>query len=172
MNRVALIILLFCLGFSACKKTSEGGLAGYKAQAAIDDKIVADYLKANPSLVATKIDTSGVYYIVEQPGTGNDLFTNSTQVTVGYTGRLLPGGQIFAQTNDFHPSFVLSQVIKGWQLGIPQIKRGGQVRLLVPSRYAYGPAAQPQLGVVFGLKDGLPANAVLDFDIQLYDIVN
>jgi len=28
------------------------------------------------------------------------------------------------------------------------------------------------LGVAFGLKDGLPGNAVLDFDINLYDAVN
>jgi FKBP-type peptidyl-prolyl cis-trans isomerase FkpA len=63
-------------------------------------------------------------------------------------------------------------VIRGWQMGIPLVKKGGIVRLLIPSRYAYGPNAQPQLGVTFGLKDGLPANAVLDFDIQLYDITN
>jgi FKBP-type peptidyl-prolyl cis-trans isomerase FkpA len=172
MNRAALIILFLCIGFAACKKTTQGGLAGYKAQAAIDDKVIADYLKANPTLVAKKIDTSGVYAIIIDPGSGNDLFTNSTLVTVGYTGRLLTTGQVFSQTNDFHPSFVLAQVIKGWQLGIPQIKKTGIVRLLIPSRYAYGPAAQPQLGVAFGLKNGLPASAVLDFDIQLFDVTN
>jgi FKBP-type peptidyl-prolyl cis-trans isomerase FkpA len=172
MNRAALIILFLCAGLTACRKSSGGGLAGYKAQAAIDDKIIADYLKADPTLIATKIDTSGVYYIITKQGDGSDLFTNSTQVTVGYTGRLLKTGQIFAATNDFHPSFVLAQVMKGWQLGIPHIKKGGIIRLLVPSRYAYGPAPQPLLGVPFGLKDGLPANAVLDFDIQLYDVTN
>ncbi len=172
MNRVAIVVLALFFCFAACKKTTEGGVAGYKAQALKDDKIIADYLKANPSLVAKKIDTSGVYAIIIDPGTGNDLFTNSTLVTVGYTGNLLTTGQVFSQTNDFHPSFVLAQVIKGWQLGIPQIKKGGTVRLLIPSRYAYGPPPQPQIGVAFGLKEGLPANAVLDFTIQLFDITN
>jgi FKBP-type peptidyl-prolyl cis-trans isomerase FkpA len=175
MNRAALIILFLCAGLTACQKSTESGSGAYKAQAAIDDKVIADYLKANPTIVATKIDTSGVYYVVVTPGTGNDLFTNSTQVTVAYTGRLLTTQQQFTGSggaNGFHPSFVLSQVIRGWQLGIPQIKKGGEVRLLVPSRYAYGPAPQTQLGVLFGLKDGLPANAVLDFDITLYDVVN
>ena len=63
-------------------------------------------------------------------------------------------------------------MIRGWQLGIPQVKKGGIVRLLLPSRYAYGPFAQPQLGKDYGLTNGLPASAVLDFEIQLYDIVN
>ncbi len=173
MNRAALIILLLCVvGLVACTKSSDTGLAAYKAQAAIDDKIIANYLAANPGLNAKKIDTSGVYYIVKQLGTVNGLFTSSTQVTVGDTGRILKTEQIFTETNDFHPSYYMGQMIKGWQLGIPQIKKGGIVRLLIPSRYAYGPNAQPLLGVSFGLTNGLPANAVLDFDIQLYDITN
>ena len=177
MKRAALIILLFCAGLTACKKSSDVGSAAEKAQAAIDDKIIADYLAANPGLNAKRVDagkgdTSGVFYIIKQPGTGNALFTNSTLVTVGDTGRLLKTGQVFTQTNDFHPGYVIGQVIRGWQLGIPLIKKGGIIRLLIPSRYAYGPNPQPQLGVSFGLKDGLPASAVLDFDIQLYDITN
>lgn len=172
MNRIALIILLFYSCLTACNKTSDVGSAAEKAQATIDDKIITDYLKNNPGLNATKIDTTGVYYIIKQPGSGNGLFTTSTLVTVGDTGRLLTTGQVFAQTNEFHPSYVIGQVIKGWQLGIPQIKKGGIVRLLIPSRYAYGPNAQPLLGKSFGLTNGLPASAVLDFDIQLYDITN
>ncbi len=164
MNRAAIIILFLCAGLMACKKSTDEGVAGYKAQAGIDDKIIADTLKNNPSLNAKKIDTSGVYYIVEQPGSGSDLFTNSTSVTVGYTGKVLTTGKMFAKTDDFHPSFILQSVILGWQLGIPKIQKGGKVRLLLPSRYAYGPAPQPQIG--------LPKNAILDFEITLYDIVN
>lgn len=173
MNRAALIILLLVSCLTACIKSPDTNLVAYNARKAIDDKIIADYLKANPGLVAKRaFDTSGVYYIIKQPGTGNALFTNTTLVTVGDTGRILTTGQVFTQTNDFHPSFVIGQVILGWQLGIPQIKNGGIVRLLIPSRYAYGPNPQPQLGSEFGLTGGLPANAVLDFDIQLYNISN
>ncbi|TSJ44536.1 hypothetical protein FO440_10275 [Mucilaginibacter corticis] len=164
MNRAALIILFLCAGLSACKKSTEGGTAGYKAQARVDDAIIAKYLSENPTLEAKKVDTSGVYYIVEQPGTGSDLFTNSTSVTVGYTGSILSNGKVFAQTQSFHPSYILQSVILGWKLGIPKIQKGGTIRLLLPSRYAYGPAPQPQIG--------LPANAILDFTITLYDIVN
>jgi FKBP-type peptidyl-prolyl cis-trans isomerase FkpA len=172
MNRVALIICCLAYCLAGCGKSNDSGRAAYLAQAAIDDKIVADYLVANPNLQATKIDTSGVYYITVAPGTGNDLFTRSTRVVIGYTGRLLTTGQVFARTNEFHPEVSLQTIILGWQLGIPQGKRGGVIRLLMPSRYAYGPAPQPQLGVAFDFKEGLPANAVLDFEIQLYDIKN
>jgi len=173
--------LLFCSFLAGCTKSSDPGLAAAKAQALIDDKIISNYLAQNPGLKALPVDSSGVntgiYYIIKQQGTGNDLFTNSTQVTVADTGRLLYDGktytdQLFTETNDFHPSYILSQVIRGWQLGIPQCKKGGIIRLLIPSRYAYGPNVQPNLGVAFGLTGGLPANAVLDFDIQLYDITN
>lgn len=172
MNRAALIILFLSCVLTACTKSNESGIAAYDARKVIDDKIIADYLKANPTLAAKKIDTSGVYYITVVPGSGNDLFTNSTSVTVGYEGRLLSTGEVFTKTNEFHPSFPLQTVIKGWQLGIPKGKRGGTIRLLVPSRYAYGPAAQPLLGTAFGLKNGVPANAILDFDIQIFDIIN
>jgi FKBP-type peptidyl-prolyl cis-trans isomerase FkpA len=171
MDRIALILLLFVCCLTGCGKTDTGSVAE-KAQAVIDDKIIADYLKNNPGLNATRIDTTGVYYIVKQPGSGNALFTNSTLVTVGDTGRILTTGKIFAETNDFHPSYPLGSVIKGWQLGIPQIKKGGIVRLLIPSRYAFGPNAQPLLGNSLELPNGLPASSVLDFDIQLYDITN
>jgi len=164
--------MLCCSFLAACTKTSDTGLAAEKAQAVIDDKIISTYLAQNPGLKAIRIDTTGVYYIIKQQGSGNDLFTNSTQVTVADTGRLLTTGQIFTETNMFHPSYILSQVIMGWQLGIPECKTGGIVRLLIPSRYAFGPNAQPQLGVSFGLANGLPANAVLDFDIVLYNVTN
>ncbi len=171
MNRVAIIIVVLFFCFTACKKSDLGSTAE-KAQAAIDDKIISDYLAANPGLAAKKIDTTGVYYIVKDPGGVNTIFTSSTRITVGYTGRILTTGQKFAESGDFNPTFALGEVIRGWKLGIPQIKKGGSVRLLLPSRYAYGPYPQPQLGVAFGLKDGLPGSAVLDFDINLYDAVN
>jgi FKBP-type peptidyl-prolyl cis-trans isomerase FkpA len=162
MNRILLVLLVFSACLSACNKTPDV-VAQVKAQAIIDDKIVTDYLNSK-SLPINQIDTTGVCYIIDTLGVGKDLFTNSTLVTVGYTGKLLTTGAIFAQTDAFHPSYVLGQVIKGWQLGIPKIKKGGRVTLFIPSRYAYGPYAQPLVN--------LPANAVLTFDIKLYNVTN
>lgn len=164
MQRLLLVVLLFVAGLSSCKKGYDA-VAEVKAQAVIDDKEVQDFIAAKGlGTVARQIDTTGVYYIVVAAGTGNDLYTNSTRVTVDYTGRIMTSGKEFTQSNNFHPSFTLGEVIKGWQLGIPQIKKGGTVRLLIPSRYAYGPYDQPTVG--------LPKNSVLDFDIQLLDVTN
>lgn len=177
MNRVLLILALFCgCCLAACQKSSLYGSVQYDAQAKIDDSIISNYIKTHGLTGIAKhvqgIDTIGVYYIVIDPGEGNTLYTNSTQVTVGDTGKLLTTGQVFYETDKFHPSYPLGQVILGWQLGIPMVKQGGEVRLLIPSRYAYGHFAHPELGPSFDLPGGLPANAVLDFYIRLYDVTN
>ncbi|WP_183556499.1 FKBP-type peptidyl-prolyl cis-trans isomerase [Mucilaginibacter sp. SP1R1] len=166
MYRTLLILLVIAAGFAACSKSASDPLVEYNAQKAIDDTLISKYLKANPGLNAKRIDTSGVYYIIKpgEEGVGNDLFTSSTQVTVGYTGQILTTGYLFAQTNNFHPSYRLSDVIRGWQLGIPMVKKNGKIRLIIPSRYAYGPYDQDSIRV--------PKNSVLDFNIQLYNVIN
>ena len=165
MNRILLAILFIAVGLSACKKSLVGA-EREKEQARIDDAIIQQYITDNNLQDSAKrIDTTGVFYIVRKPGEGNAVFTNSTYVTVGYTARLLTTGELIDATDKFHPSYVLGgNIIEAWQLGIPQIQKGGVVRLLVPSRYAYGPYPQPNMG--------LPANAILDFEITLYDVTN
>lgn len=167
MNRVLLILLLLCAGLYGCKKGFDPA-AESRTQAAVDDQIVQDYLTANPTINAQRVDSAGVatgvYVVVLAPGEGNALFTSSTVVTVNYTGRILTTGEKFTESGRFNPSFRLGDVIRAWQLGLPQIKKGGRVRIIAPSRYAYGAFDQPGIG--------LPKNSIVDFDIQLLDITN
>jgi FKBP-type peptidyl-prolyl cis-trans isomerase FkpA len=165
MKRILLFLLLFSAFISACTKNTEV-VAQVKAQAAIDDKLIQQYLQTKGlTAVATNIqDTTGVYCVIDTPGTVSALYTSSTTVTVGYTGASLATGVVFAQTDNFHPSFILGQVIRGWQLGIPQVKQGGTITLFVPSRDAYGPFEQPNYN--------LPANSVLIFTIKVYNVTN
>ncbi len=164
MNRLLLIGILLCIGVIACKKdTSVTDQAAI--QFAIDTTIIHNYIIANNLTgVAKKDKTTGEYYIIDTLGTGSALFTSSTLVTVGYQGKVLDSTTVFAQTNNFHPSFTLGSVIEGWQIGIPYIKPGGTIRLLIPSGYAYGPYPQTTLGI--------PKNGILDFTIKLYAISN
>lgn len=167
MNRILLVILCVALlmAVGGCKKTLVGA-EKYREQARIDDELLQKYIADNNlQNVAKRIDTTGVYYIILNAGSGNDVFTNATKVTVGYKAKLLLSGKTVDSTGTFHPSYTLgSGIIKSWQLGIPQVQEGGTVRILTPSRYAYGPYEQP--------KYGIPANSLLDFEITLYDVTN
>jgi FKBP-type peptidyl-prolyl cis-trans isomerase FkpA len=169
MNRTLLIFALFIVCcIASCTKSSLFGEVQYKAQAKIDDSIVHKYIESQGLQGKFKHvqnnDTIGVYYMVIDTGLATTLFTTSTQVTVGDTGRLLTNGQVFYETNSFHPSYSLGSVIRGWQLGIPEARTGGEVRLLIPSRYAYGHYPPAQIGI--------PPDAVLDFSIRLYNVIN
>lgn len=166
MNRILLFFLLLCACFAGCKKTNDVA-AQIKAQQAVDDKIITAYLKSN-KVTAQVVDSAnvstGIYYVIDTLGTGLDLYTSSTQITVGYKATLLTTGKEFVSTDEFHPSYILGQTIRGWQFGIPKVKKGGTITLYIPSHYAYGPFAQPTLG--------LPANAILIFNIKVYNITN
>jgi FKBP-type peptidyl-prolyl cis-trans isomerase FkpA len=167
MNRILLILFLSIVCLSACKKGYDP-VAEERVQAGIDDKIIQDYIAAHPGLDAKRVDSAGVatgvYYVVLAPGSGNTLFTNSTRITIDYTSRKLLTGEVFAESNDFHPSFTLGEVLRAWKLGIPQIRKGGKIRIIAASRYAYGPYDQPELN--------LPKNSVVDFEIELLDVTN
>jgi FKBP-type peptidyl-prolyl cis-trans isomerase FkpA len=167
MNRILLILFLSVVCLSACKKGYDP-IAEERTQAEVDDKLIQDYFAANPGINAQRVDSAGiatgVYYVVLEPGSGNTLFTNSTSITIDYTGKKLLTGEVFAKSNDFHPSFTLGEVLRAWKLGIPQIKKGGTIRIIAASRYAYGPYDQPELN--------LPKNSLVDFEIKLLDVTN
>jgi FKBP-type peptidyl-prolyl cis-trans isomerase FkpA len=164
MKRGLLLLMIFSACLSACtKSTGLTSPAAVEAQAVIDDNIITQYLKTN-GLTAQTVDTTGVRYIIDVPGLATSLYNSSTAVTVADTGKLLTTGVVFSETNNFHPTYILGQVIRGWQLGIPKVGQGGTITLFVPSRYAYGPYAQPDIG--------LPANAVLIFNITVLNVTN
>ena len=137
--------------FSNCSK--ENSLSP-EDQLKKDDGIIQEYL-TNHKLTATKTP-SGLYYIITNPGTGsNPKITNV--VTVYYQG-YFTDNKVFDQTVFGSPAtFPLNQVIKGWQEGIPLLKKGGTATLFIPSYLGY--ADNPP--------SGIPSNAVLIFDVEL-----
>jgi len=158
------------LTFAGCKKSSDAVIQA-KAQTAIDDKLIQDYIDKN-NLSATKIlrgkdDTTGIWYVKTVTGSETALVTTSSLITVGFTARQMGTDKVFTETGTFHPSYRIGEMIKGWQyyfLSKALIKKGDKIRLLVASRYAYGPYPQDTFG--------LPANAILDFDIELFNVTN
>ncbi|OQX80726.1 MAG: peptidylprolyl isomerase, partial [Bacteroidetes bacterium 4484_249] len=57
-------------------------------------------------------------------------------------------------------SFPLTAVIKGWQIGVPLLKQGGEGLFFIPSELGYGSQGT----------GSIPGNSVLIFDIGLADI--
>lgn len=110
----------------------------------------------------TPIDKISVLKVEDKKvGSGAEAKSGGT-VTAHYTGAVASTGKIFQSSLDTGQPFTspLSNLIKGWQQGIPGMKEGGERRLLIPASLAYGSNPPP----------GIPANADLVFDIVLISV--
>jgi len=102
-------------------------------------------------------------YIDLKIGNGATVKKNDT-ITVLYTGAVASTGKVFQSTKTTGQpvTFSLSQVIPGWQQGIPGMKVGGERRIFIPANLAYG--ANPPPG------SGIPPNAALVFDVTVLEV--
>lgn len=121
-----------------------------------NEEDILKYIKEN-NLDAKKSD-SGLYYVIENEGTGNRPTVNS-DVTVAYKGYFL-NGSTFDESDANGITFNLQQVIAGWREGITYFKEGGNGVLLVPSKLGYGSSDFR----------GIPGGSVLVFDVKLLEI--
>lgn len=144
---IAVLAVLSLL--SACSKDN-------RPQSEIDQEIITEYL-TNNNITATKTD-SGLWYNIISQGNGPTP-SLSSRVTVRYKG-YLTNGTVFDETGSQSVSFFLSQVILGWQEGIPYIQEGGNIHLYIPSGLGYGSRSV----------GNIPANSVLIFEVQLLDV--
>lgn len=97
-----------------------------------------------------------------KPGDGAEVAAGAT-VTAHYTGATAKDGNIFESSHDSGQpaTFPLSNVIKGWQQGVPGMKVGGTRRLIIPASLAYGEqGAPPAIG----------PNEPLVFDIEMVSV--
>jgi FKBP-type peptidyl-prolyl cis-trans isomerase FkpA len=142
-----LFLLLIPVAIFACKKTDVD-------QAKVDREIIRKYI-SDSSLVADST-ASGLFYVIADSGIGANPVSTSS-VLVYYKG-YFTDGTIFDQNPAGLPkTFLLNGVIAGWTEGVPKIRKGGKIKLLIPSALGYGSAG-------FG---GVPGNTVLIFDIEL-----
>jgi len=136
-------------------------------QALIDAAIIEQYIADN-ELDATPA-TEGLYVVIDDPGAGQNPTINST-VRVKYDGKFielnaqnqLVEGDSFDVSSESGATFPLSNVIRGWQLGIPLFKTGGVGKLIIPSGLAYGASGSGSIA----------PNSVLVFDVELLEIVS
>ncbi|MCW3087432.1 MAG: hypothetical protein JWQ78_818 [Sediminibacterium sp.] len=148
-----LVILSFVVG--SCGKTD--GSSGCQPVPVSSEKAqMVAYCNTN-NITYTE-HTSGLLYQIIDPGTGISPTTTST-IAVVYTGKLFSGTTFDATANPIALS--LSAVIDGWKIGIPLIKKGGRIKLILPSALAYS---------CTGAGNSIPPNTPLFFDVTLTDV--
>ncbi len=118
------------------------------------------YLEENGKKEGVVTTESGLQYKIIEPG--NDVRANlDDTVTVYYKGTLLDGTVFDEVAEDEEPiSFMLGQVIKGWQEGMQLVGEGGKIQLAIPYELGYGTQSRP----------GMPACSTLLFDVTLVKI--
>lgn len=106
----------------------------------------------NNNITATA-DARGFYYTISKPGSAAKPTVCQT-VNVAYVGKLTNGQSFDSNTS---ATFPLSNLITGWQEGIPLIGAGGTIVLYLPPSLAYGSRGS----------GSIPPNSNLIFTIDL-----
>lgn len=126
-----------------------------------DEERIQQYIQDNNLTVIEAQD--GLYYTMDIAGTGAQPSGVYSTVTVHYTGQLM-NGTVFDSSVGGNPfTSPLTNVIRGWQYGIPYFKVGGKGKLLIPSHLAYGSKGS---GNIIG------PNEPLVFEIELLAVQN
>ena len=127
-------------------------------QAAAEEAIIQQLIKDNKTDAVNKHED--VYYTIMKQGAGPQVKLTDT-VTVFYKGYLLSDGSVFDQTKDKPATFPLNRLIKGWQVGVPLLKVGGKIKIIIPSGLAYG--IRPRAAKI-------PPNSILVFEVEVTDV--
>jgi peptidylprolyl isomerase len=116
-------------------------------------------LKTYPNAKKTN---SGLYYVVEQEGTGPQAMAKDT-VSVHYVGKLVDGTEFdnsYKRNNPITFELGVGRVIPGWDEGIALMKVGAKYKLIIPYQLGYGDR---------GAGGVIPPYATLIFDTELVE---
>ncbi|MEZ4828194.1 MAG: FKBP-type peptidyl-prolyl cis-trans isomerase [Bacteroidia bacterium] len=132
-------------------------------EAATNEVLGMKYLEENRSKPGFTELPSGLQYKVLKSGKGESPDLNDI-VKTRFTGKTI-GGNIFDTTEKNGTSeprsFEVSKVIPGWQEALFMMKPGDHWELVIPSDLGYGKE----------LRDPIPPNSVLIFDLELLEVV-
>lgn len=126
----------------------------------VDDKKINDFIAAKGLTGFQKLP-SRVYRNISVVGTGGTSISAVSTITVKYTGRLL-NGTVFDESGTTDLVRLLNDLIPGWRKSLIGVTKGSKLRILIPSDLGYGKT----------VSGTIPANSVLDFDIEVVDVVD
>jgi len=108
------------------------------------------------------VTASGLVYLALAEGKGASPAASDT-VRVHYRGRFPDGREFDSSYSRGQPAaFPLNRVIRCWTEGVQRMKVGGKAKLTCPAAIAYGER---------GAGGVIPPNAILQFEVELLDIV-
>ncbi len=166
MKKWLLLIPAFAIVLSSCKKDKECTTAAPATVAsATETAYLQSYLTANG--ITDAVNIHGMFYVRNNVGNGGSSPNLCNNIQIIYAGQIITGNTVnptpFDSSNGTAVTFLLSDLISGWQLVLPLIKTGGTVTLYIPPSLGYGSGAQTNsAGVVV-----IPANSYLKFTITL-----
>lgn len=149
-----------------------------KDKARIDEEVtlIEAYIEENN--IKAQPTEEGVYVEIIEPGAGEKAQAGQ-QVKVDYKGYVFDGtvfdtsieeeakaAGVYNPGRTYEPygfTMVTGSVIQGWHIGLGQLAEGGKAKLIIPSRYAYGPQARGPV---------IQPNSILVFDVELVEIVD
>lgn len=123
--------VLFAVLVTGCLKNNEPEPCVSKT---VEEELPAMIKYATDNSIPYQQHESGILYQIVEPGTGEQPTATST-VKAKYEGRFL-NGQLFDESTE-GVSFNLSEVIQGWTTIVPLLKKGGKMKMIIPSSLAY-----------------------------------
>jgi len=139
---IAILLIVGIFSQMSCSKSS----------ASESDQMTSYAAKNNITYVS---DPSGVLYQIITAGNTNKPRLTST-ITVTYTGKLMNDVTFDSGTI----TYPLNNLIPGWQVALPLIGEGGQIKILIPSSLGYGSSGS----------GSIPGNSPLYFDVSLLKV--
>jgi FKBP-type peptidyl-prolyl cis-trans isomerase FkpA len=164
MKKILVIVILLAGFFSGCNKKSNAILECPYTQYDIDNmyapgsevNALAQYIQRDS--IDAILDPRGFYYKIDTIGTYSKP-QPCADITINYIGKLT-NGKVFDQAKNVQLN--LANLITGWKMGAPLIGKSGRIILYLPPSFGYG---SNEL-------NGIPANSILIFSIDLINFSN
>ena len=119
-----------------------------------DKTIQAHVAKKKLKLIKTD---SGLYFKITKMGSGRNIRYQDS-VSISYTGKLLSGKLVDIQTKPI--TFAVKDLIMGWKEALIMSQNGSEISMIIPPNLGYGDHKLEQI----------PQNAILSFDLKVWDV--
>lgn len=125
-----------------------------------DQEKILEYLVAND--LDASPESSGIYYDIKELGNGEPPLPGD-RVVVSYSAYWLHTGELepYYFGGENYASFLLNDLVDGWQIMLPYLNENGSMTMYLPSVYGYGTE---------GVEGVIPSNAPLIFDVTLHSV--